>query len=164
MSADSPTDEDLDALQAPGADPNQQLASRFERHRARLLRMVELRMDPALRQRVNASDVLQDAYVEISNRLGTYLENPNMPFFLWIRFITAQRLLKLYRFHVGTKKRDVRKQVVAARAAFPEATSVALVDQLANTGLTPSGVAVACVSFGSSSVPGPTSAVSTRST
>ncbi|MDJ0974724.1 MAG: sigma-70 family RNA polymerase sigma factor [Planctomycetota bacterium] len=142
MSSDSAPDEDLDALRSPGVDPNQALASRFEHHRARLLRMVELRMDPALRQRVNASDVLQEAYLEINNRLGSYLEDPQMPFFLWIRFITAQRLLKLYRFHVGTKKRDVRRQVVAQRGAFPEATSVALVDQLAQSGISPSGVVV----------------------
>lgn len=142
MSEAPSQDEDLEALRAPGGDPKERLATRFERHRDRLLRMVQLRMDPALKQRVSASDVIQEAYLEINNRLGDYLDNPRMPFFLWIRFITAQRLLKLYRFHVGTKKRDVRRQVVAARGAFPAATSVALVDQLAKTGLTPSGVVV----------------------
>lgn len=136
-------DEDLQALNAPGSEPTAQLADRFERHRARLLRMVELRMDPALRQRVSASDVIQEAYLEISNRLGDYLADPRMPFFLWIRFITAQRMLKLYRFHVGTQKRDVRRQVARARGAFPAATSVAMVDQLAESGITPSGVVVA---------------------
>ncbi len=114
----------------------------FERHRARLERMVSLRMDPALRPRVGASDVLQEAYLEIADRLGDYLADPRMPFFLWIRFITAQRLLKLHRHHAGTKKRDVRRQVALDRPLGPAATSVALADRLAATGITPSGVAV----------------------
>ncbi len=63
-----------------------------------------------------------------------------MPFFVWIRFITAQRLLKLYRFHVGAQKRDARREV-AHGAAGPAATSIALVDHLMASGITPSVVA-----------------------
>jgi hypothetical protein len=29
-----------------------------------------------------------------------------MPFFLWLRFLTAQKLLVLHRHHLGTKARD----------------------------------------------------------
>lgn len=142
MEREAADDPDLEALQAAGDDRSQRLGELFERHRRRLERMVALRMDPKLRQRVGASDVLQEAYLEIADRLGDYLENPRMPFFLWIRFITAQRLLKLHRHHAGTKKRDVRKQVAFDRPAGPAATSAALADHLAETGITPSGVAV----------------------
>lgn len=135
-------DPDVEALQRAGDDRDRRLGELFERHRLRLERMVALRMDPAVRQRVGASDVLQEAYLEIADRLGDYLQDPRMPFFLWIRFITAQRLLKLHRHHAGTKKRDVRRQVRIDAPASPAATSAALVDHLAATGVTPSGVAV----------------------
>lgn len=135
-------DGDLDAIQAAGSDPGKALADALERHRARLLRMVDLRMHPALRGRIGASDVLQDAWLEISNRLGDYLADPRMPFFLWIRFITAQRLMALHRLHLGAQKRDVRRQVSLGHGTFPSATSVALVDRLVATGTTPTQAAV----------------------
>ncbi len=134
-------DEELEALQAAGesAEARQaRLGELFERHRSRLLKMIQLRMDPGLKARIGASDVLQEAYLEIAARVGAYLDNPRMPFFLWIRFITAQRLLKLYRFHVGAQKRDTRREVSADAPASPAATSIALVDQLMASGITPS--------------------------
>ena len=41
----------------------------FARHRARLRRMVELRLDRRLQARIDASDVIQDAYLEAATRL-----------------------------------------------------------------------------------------------
>ena len=139
---DQAPDEDLAAFHDTPDDPQAVLGARFEKHRDRLQRMIELRMDPILRQRIGASDVLQDAFVEISARLGDYLADPRMPFFLWIRFITAQKLLGLYRFHAGAKKRDIRRQIANAQGDFPEVTTDALIDRLSATGLTPSDVAV----------------------
>lgn len=100
--------------------------------------MISLRMDPALKARLGASDVLQEAYLEVADRVSDYLENPRMPFFLWIRFITAQRLLKLYRYHAGAKKRDMRREARGGLPAGPQATSIALVDHLVASGVTPS--------------------------
>ena len=117
-------------LRAAGTDRDRVLGEIFEEHRARLLRMVELRMDPRLKARLGASDVLQDAFVEVRSRLEDYLVSPRMPFFLWLRETAAQRLSMLYRHHIGTQKRDARRQVSLARGAFPAATSVALVDRL----------------------------------
>jgi RNA polymerase sigma-70 factor (ECF subfamily) len=136
-----PTDAELAALQAAGEDPEarrQQLGDLLEDHRAKLLRMVDLRMDPALRARIGASDVLQEAYIEIASRVDDYLKNPRMPFFLWVRFITAQRLLKLRRFHVGAQKRDVRREVSADAPGGPSASAVALVNHLMASGISPS--------------------------
>ena len=135
-------DDDLLALQAAGSGRDAALAAALDRHRLRLLRMVDVRMHPALRGRIGASDVLQDAWLEISERLGDYLADPRMPFFLWIRFITAQRLVALHRRHLGAQKRDVRRQVSLGRGAFPSATSVALVDRLVAAGTTPTQGAV----------------------
>lgn len=137
MESKGPSEGEAALLAAAGTDRARVLGELFERHRQRLLRMVDIRMDPRLRARVGASDVLQEAFVEISQRVAKYLAKPDMPFFLWIRFITAQKLVALHRFHLFAKKRDVRRQQVYARAGFPPATSVALVDRLAAGGTTP---------------------------
>ena len=46
------------------AGDRQALTDLFQRHRDRLRRMVELRMDARLQGRVDASDVLQDAFLD----------------------------------------------------------------------------------------------------
>ena len=51
-------------------------------YRPRLRRMVDLRMDRRLQGRVDPSDVIQDACLEASARIGRYLEERPMPFFL----------------------------------------------------------------------------------
>ena len=104
--------------------------------------MVHLRMDPKLRARVSPSDVLQEAFVEISARVGDYLDNPRMPFFLWLRLTTAQQLVAAYRHHVEIQKRDVRRQVRIDRGAFPEASSAVMADRLVGALTTPSGAAM----------------------
>lgn len=142
MTAEQASDVDLAVLQAAGAERSVRLGELLEKHRQRLLRMVELRMDPSLKPRVGASDVLQEAYLEISGRVEAYLQDPRMPFFLWIRFITAQRLLKTYRFHAGAQKRSVHQEAKSPMAAGPAVTSIAIVDHLAASGITPSLVMV----------------------
>src|SRR5262245_51321752 len=74
--------------------------------RPRLLRMLELRMDPQLRARVDASDVLQEAFLEVTRRACEYREDPARPFFVWARYLTAQKLVELQRRHLGAQRRD----------------------------------------------------------
>ena len=64
----------------------------LERYRARLRRMIKLRLDRRLQGRVDPSDVIQEAYLEVSRRLAEYLRDPSMPFFLWLRLVTGQKL------------------------------------------------------------------------
>ena len=73
----------------------------LERHRQRLRRMIALRLDQRLQGRIDASDVIQEAYLEASTRLEDYLRRPTMPFYLWLRFLTGQKLLELHRHHLG---------------------------------------------------------------
>ena len=136
-------DQDAADLRAAGPHRSDALARALERHRERLLRMVEIRMHPAVRARIGASDVLQDAYLTIAARLGDYLRDPHMPFFLWIRQLTAQSLVDLQRHHLGAKKRDVRRQVPMGRAFAASATSVALASGLMAAGVTPTEAVVA---------------------
>src|SRR5271169_6209882 len=68
------------------------LADLFQRHRDRLRRMVELRMDARLQGRIDASDVLQDGFLDVAKRVDGYLSDPRLPVFLWLRLVVADRL------------------------------------------------------------------------
>src|SRR5262249_11673589 len=96
------------------------------RHRERLRRMVDMRLDHRLQARVDASDVIQDAYVEVVERLDEYLRDPKLPFFLWLRLVVGERLLKLHRHHLGTQLRDAGREGALYRGALPQASSAAL--------------------------------------
>jgi RNA polymerase sigma-70 factor (ECF subfamily) len=114
----------------------------FSRHRERLRRMVEMRLDRQLQARVDASDVVQDAYVEAVQRLGEYLHDPKLPFFLWLRLVVGDRLLKLHRHHLGTKMRDARREMALYRGALPQASSAALAAHLLGKHTSPTQAAV----------------------
>lgn len=107
------------------------LASLFERYRERLRNMINLRMDARIRSRCDASDVLQDAYVELSRRMPEFVESEQLPFFLWLRRIAYGRLAKMHRRHLGTLMRTAEREVSMHLAAAPEVSSVFLASQLA---------------------------------
>src|SRR5579871_2987378 len=70
----------------------------LEQHRDRLRRMIAFRLDGRLHGRLDPSDVIQEAFLDAQRRLDDYLQNPTMPFALWLRFLAGQRLLELHRF------------------------------------------------------------------
>jgi len=106
------------------------LSELFARHRERLRRMIRLRLDRRLQGRVDSSDVLQDAYLEIARRAGEYVARPTMPPFLWLRFLTSQTLHSLHRHHLKVHMRDAGQEVSLRRAATPEANSACLAEML----------------------------------
>lgn len=114
-----------------------QLGGLLEGYRPRLRRMVSLRLDPRLRRRVDSSDVIQEAFVDVTRRLEEYRSTPKMPFFLWVRLLTAQKLMEFHRRHLGAEKRDVRREVAAP--SHYEASSVALARAIVDEGTSPSG-------------------------
>ena len=114
----------------------------FARHRRRLRRMVELRLDRRLQARIDASDVIQEAYVDVVRRLDEYLRAPSYPLFLWLRLIVGERLMKLHRHHLGTQMRDVGLEVSIYRGALPAASSAALAAQLLGKHTSPTEAAV----------------------
>ncbi len=87
------------------------LADFFTRHRDRLRRMVDMRLDRRVAGRVDPSDILQEAYVDASKQLDGYLSSLPMPPFLWLRFLTGQRLMATHRRHLGAQKRDAKLEV-----------------------------------------------------
>ncbi len=117
-------------LKAAAEGDQQSWGALLERYRDRLRRMVALRLDPRLQGRVDASDVIQETYLEASARLAEYLRPRAMPFFLWLRFLAGQKLVTLHRHHLGTEMRDVSREVSLYRGRLPETSSAALAAQL----------------------------------
>ncbi len=92
--------------------------------------MVRLRLDRRLQGRLDPSDVLQEAYLDFARRLPDYAREPTMPLYLWLRFLTGQRLIDLHRQHLGTQMRDAGQEASLYRGALPQASSVSLAAQL----------------------------------
>jgi RNA polymerase sigma-70 factor (ECF subfamily) len=133
----------MDPLKTDRADPSEAeglrraaagdaaaLAELFGRYRKRLRQMVRLRLDRRLQGRVDPSDVLQDAYLDVAEQLPHYLRQPEMPFFLWLRLVTGQRLMRVHRQHLGAAMRDAAREVSLYRGALPQASSTSLAAQL----------------------------------
>jgi RNA polymerase sigma-70 factor (ECF subfamily) len=97
----------------------------LERHRAGLRSFVELRLDPKLRTRLDASDVVQEVQIEAVRRLPDYLRRRPMPFRLWLRKAAHERLLMLRRRHVGAGRRSVGREV-----QLPDQSSLVLAERL----------------------------------
>jgi RNA polymerase sigma-70 factor (ECF subfamily) len=106
------------------------LGALFMRYRDRLRQMVRLRLDRRLSGRIGASDVLQDAYLDVARRLPEYAAAPAVPFYIWLRALAGQRLIDLHRRHLGAEMRDAGREVSLYRGALPTASSAALTQQL----------------------------------
>jgi RNA polymerase sigma-70 factor (ECF subfamily) len=119
-----------DLLRRAKEGDSQSLAELFGIYRERLKRMVRLRLDHRLQGRIDLSDVLQEAYLDLARRAPEYFAESTMPFFLWLRLLTGQRLLAIHRRHFGTKMRNVGQEVALRNGAMPQATSASLAAQL----------------------------------
>ena len=123
----------------------QALAELFARHRDKLRRMVQLRLDHRLAGRVSPSDVLQEAYIDAVKRIDHYFEKPDQSFFGWLRLVVGQRLADVHREHLA-QKRDVANEVPINRGA-QGADSACLAACLLGSGTSPSHAAARGESF-----------------
>ena len=117
------------------------LAELFGRYRDRLRRRVELRLDTRLKARLDPSDVLQEAYLDVAHDLDSYLRDPKLTPFLWLRLHVGRRLTTLHRHHLGTRMRSAGLEVSLYRDALPEASSAALAAMLLGGNTSPTQAA-----------------------
>jgi RNA polymerase sigma-70 factor (ECF subfamily) len=129
-SEDKPDDDTIDPIERLRGGGRRALAAVFECHRERLRRMVELRLDPRLRARLDASDVVQEAFLDVAGDLDTYLADPKLPPLLWMRLHVGRRLTTLHRHHLGTRMRDAGRDISIDRNVMPEAGSAVLAAML----------------------------------
>jgi len=107
------------------------------RHRAALRGFVDLHLDPAVRARVDPSDVVQEAHADMARQLPDYLARRPMPFHLWARKAAYNRLLNARRDH-RAGRRDVRRE-----AGAPDQSSLILARSIVDPGPSPSEAAEA---------------------
>lgn len=126
---------------ADAGDP-QALGDLLEQSRERLLQIVSFRMDQRLRSRIDPTDVVQDAFMEATKRIGEGKRDDRIPFFLWMRLLTLQRLAELHRKNLGAKARDPGREVSIFSGPLPQATSAVIAAQLIGRLTSPSQAAM----------------------
>ena len=129
--------EEIEQLRAGGESA---LAELFSQHRDRLERLVEFRLDPRLRSRVDPADVLQESYIEIARRYRDFLDDAKVSFYVWARQITLQILIDIQRRHFGQKRTP--QQEVKFNRGTNESTSGSIAQVLRSQMTSPSGVAI----------------------
>ena len=114
----------------------------MDRHRNSLRQLVRMRLDQKIQKRVDVSDVVQDVLVEANRRLQRYIENPVMPFHLWLRQIAKDRIIDAHRRHRVSAKRSVdREQALVAPRGYDQ-SSIQLASLLGDQRLTPAAAAL----------------------
>ena len=112
------------------------------KYQSRLERIVGFRMDRRLKNRLDAQDVVQEAFIEAVGRLDDYKKcSDKMTFFLWLRFITMQKVFQLHRHHLGVAARNADREVPIYQRGLPQATSMVLAAQLLGNITSPSRAA-----------------------
>ncbi len=124
---EGPPDEML--LRIKGGD-DQAMAELFSQHRPRLWRMAHFRLDPRLRGRVDADDILQEAYIEAAKRLHHFRNESTTSFFVWLRMIVMQTLIDVHRRHLGAKMRNAEREMPLAAHQYSQTTTVSLAAHL----------------------------------
>lgn len=97
---------------------------------ARLRSMVAIRIDQRLHGRIDPSDVIQEAYLDALRRLSEYRDQPEVPFYIWLRFLVEQRLAEQHRRHLGAAARDAGREISMHRRGLPCGSTAALAAQL----------------------------------
>ena len=136
------SEETLDLVRRAGAGDREVFGELLTRYKDRLQIMVELRLDRRLRGRVDASDVLQEAFIEALKSFQSYKPGAGSSFYVWLRCLVVRRLNRVHRYHLGTEARDPRREVRFYRCGMPDATSETLAARLLGQFTTPSEAAV----------------------
>ena len=137
-----PTGDKTEELLLGARDGDDDAVNRLiERHRAAVLRMVQMRLDHKIRRRVDVSDVVQDVMIEVNRRLQDYIANPAMPFHLWLRHIAKDRIIDAHRRHRGSQKRSVDREQALAVPGANDRSTMDLAAHLCDAELTPAAAA-----------------------
>ena len=113
----------------------------FAACRERLKKMVRLRLDRRLQGRFDASDVLQEAFLDVQKKAADF-PTKDMPAYLWLRLIVAERLLILHRRHLGVQMRDAGQEVSLHRGGLPNASTHSLANLLLGRMTSPTQAAI----------------------
>lgn len=113
------------------------LASLFSTYQNRLEKIISFRLDPRIRGRIDAADILQEAYLEAAGRLESFLESTDLSFFVWLRQQTLQTLIDVHRRQFR-QKRDVNREIRFAFTGPSDGTSLSIAQFLIGQSTSPS--------------------------
>jgi RNA polymerase sigma-70 factor (ECF subfamily) len=131
-------DPDTDMLLAQASQGNRDARDRLlERHRPRLRQLIGLRLDRRLAARLDPSDVVQESLADAAGKLDDYLRTRPLPFYPWLRGLALDRLIDMYRWHIRTRKRSVRREE-RALPPLPDESVAELAHRLCARGSSPS--------------------------
>jgi RNA polymerase sigma-70 factor (ECF subfamily) len=102
--------------------------------------MVQSRLDRAVAQRVDASDVVQDVLLEAHGRLSDFIQNGSMPFHLWLRHLAKDRMIDVHRRHHADRRSVDREQTAQHKADVSSAFD--LFAQISAQELTPAAASI----------------------
>ena len=138
-----PATDQIKALlnQAKGGDSSA-VNELMDQHRNSLRQLIRMRLDQKIQRRIDVSDVVQDVLVEANRRLQRYLNDPIMPFHLWLRQIAKDRIIDAHRRHRVSAKRSVDREQQLAPPRGYDQSSVHLASLLGDDQLTPAAAAV----------------------
>ena len=131
------TDETQKLLQQAGDGDADAVNRLMDKHRESLRQMIRYRLDRAISRRVDASDVVQDVLLEANGRLAAYLDDPRLPFHLWLRQLAKDRIVDMHRRHRVAQRRSVDREQPLAAGPFGDRSSLDLAAQLRDPELTP---------------------------
>ena len=118
------------------------LAELFSRHRERLCNVVAFRLDARLAGRVDAEDILQEAYIDAAERIGHYINEHSGSFYIWLRMIVCQTLVNVHRRHLGAQMRDANRDLSIFVGHHQQVASTSLALQLLGRLTSPSRAAM----------------------
>src|SRR5262249_35052339 len=126
MSAPTPEDSvTADLLARLASGDRAALDPLLARHRQLMWQLGDRRMDGRPRGRVDTSDIIQDAQVELARRIDDYLARRPMPFHVWAYRTAYEHLLRQRRMHLGADCRDAGREQV-----LPDHSSATLAGML----------------------------------
>src|SRR5579871_1845468 len=132
-SAESPTEVLLTRAEARDVAARNSLLNKY---RSRLRALVAIRLHRGMAARIDPSDVVQESLAEADGRLDDYLQRRPLPYYLWLRELTLERLVDLHRRHVLAQKRSVNRE--AKRGSIPDESMNELAQRLVASQSSPS--------------------------
>jgi RNA polymerase sigma-70 factor, ECF subfamily len=115
-----------DLVQRVAQGDESALARLFSFYHDRLWRIVNFRLDRRLQGRVDADDVMQEAYLNAAQRIDKFLYDHPRSLFIWLRMIVTQTLVDVHRRHIGAQKRDASREFSVNSGWSASATSTSL--------------------------------------
>ncbi len=83
-------------------------------HRPRLQRIINARIPSIMSGRVDSDDLMQECYLACGRRISFLQAKPEIPIFVKLRYVCLQTLVDMQRHHMGSNKRDARKECAIA--------------------------------------------------